>query len=117
MAQIHTPTMWVVCGRDTPGARAVNGYPRGTAYITERVFEEAEILRCRKKSWNLLFASDGMDGEFYTDTYVVDEAGELVGHYLCGKVLWYADFSRGGDHDNSYTWLDGDLVRLGFSRW
>ena len=71
----------------------------------------------KRKSWNLVFASDGMDAEFLTDSYVVTETGELKGHLVARIVLWYADFTKGGKHENSYKRVAGDLVRLGFSRW
>ena len=109
--------MWLLCQVDTPGAEEVNGYPKGRAYIVKKSFPAEDILRCRRQAWNLLYAADGMDEEFYTDTYVVSQDGALLGHYVAGTVLWYADFSEGGEHETSYRRVKGHLVRLGFSRW
>lgn len=110
-------TMWVICEKDTIGAREVNGYPEGSAYIVQKAFPQEIIQLCKRKSWNLVFASDGMDAELLTDCYVVTETGELKGHIVAGTVLWYADFAEGGKHEKSYKRVAGDLVRLGFSRW
>jgi len=110
-------TMWVICSKDVIGAREVNGYPRGSAYIIRREFPEEVMQACEKKSWNLVYASDGMEAGLDPNYYVVTEAGELKGHLVAGTVLWYADFSAGGRHEDSYMRIDGDLVRLGVSRW
>lgn len=75
------------------------------------------MLRCKKASWRLLFASDGMDAELPTEHYVADKSGERKGHLVGKTILWYADFDTGGKHERSYMRVDGDLVRLGFSRW
>lgn len=58
-----------------------------------------------------------MDAELFTDHYVVTNDGELKGHLIGRTVLWYEDFDTGGKHEHSYMRVDGDLVRLGFSRW
>ncbi|MBQ8646696.1 MAG: hypothetical protein IJ484_00970 [Oscillospiraceae bacterium] len=117
MRQSNASTMWVICENDTPGAREVNGYPGGSAYIVKKEFPQDVIQICKRNAWNLVFASDGMDAELLTDCYVVTEAGELKGHLVSGTVLWYADFAEGGKHEHSYKRVAGDLVRLGFSRW
>lgn len=117
MSTENTSTMWVICSKDTAGAREVNGYPHGSAYIIRKEFPEAVVQRCEKRAWNVVFASDGMDAVPLTDYYVVTESGELKGHLFDGTVLWYADFTSGGLHEKSYKNVNGDLVRLGFSRW
>ena len=117
MKQSNSSMMWVICEKDTPGAREVNGYPKGSAYLVQKEFPQDVIAMCKQRSWNLVFKSDGMDAELLTDYYVVTEAGELKGHLVAGTVLWYADFDKGGKHERSYKRVDGDLVRLGFSQW
>lgn len=110
-------TMWEICPKNTIGARKVNAYPKGVTYIVQREICEDIILSCKKKAWRLVFASDGMEAELLTNYYVISESGDLMGHLVGKTVLWYADFDKGGNHEYSYINLDGDLVRLGFSRW
>ena len=94
-----------------------NEYPKGSAYLVKKEFPQEIIQMCKRKSWNLVFASDGMDAEFLTDYYVVTETGELKGYLVAETVLWYEDFDKGGKHEKSYKRVDGNLVRLGFSKW
>ena len=110
-------TMWVLCEEGTPGARKMPGYPKGSVYIKRESFPDDVVRQCRRKAWNLLFKSDGMDAPFETDTFVLSGEGELKGHYYGGTILWYDDFSEGGEHFRKYRRVGGDLVRLGFSRW
>ena len=117
MMEIDSLWMWVICEDGTVGARKVKAYPEGDAYITRKKFDEEVVRACKRKSWNLLYASTGMDAEFLTDSYVVTEDGELKGHVVSGTVLWDADFSDGGKHEYSYKRVGGRSVRLGFSRW
>lgn len=117
MEQSNPSMMWVICEKGAASAKEVKGYPSGRAYIVQREFPPDVVQRCKKASWNLLYASDGMDAEFPADSCVVTEAGELKGHLVDGVVLWYADFSKGGKHETAYRRVSGRLVRLGFSRW
>ena len=109
--------MWVICEKDTTGAKEVTGYPQGSAYIVKKEFPQDAVQRNKRKSWNLVFAADGMDAELSADSCVVAETGELKGHLVDETVLWYADFTKGGKHEKSYKRVAGHLVRLGFARW
>lgn len=117
MEQPISSIMWVICKKDAMEAIAVNGYPGGSAYLVKKEFSQDIVRLCKKESWNLVFASDGRDAELPTEHYVVTETGELKGHLVSGTVLWYADFAKGGKHENSYKRVAGNFVRLGFSRW
>ena len=116
MENIRSYPMWILCDAETPGAREVNGYPSGTAYIVRRNFPEVMVQLCKYNALYVLFA-DGSDAETLTESYVVNRKVELIGHIYDGIVLWHQDFAPGGAHENSFKRVNGELVRLGFSRW
>lgn len=96
----------MLCDAETIGAREANGYPGGREYVVRKGFPEAVMLARKRKSWNLVYASDGMDAELLTDYYVATDAGERKGHLVVGAVLWYTDFFKGGQHEDSCKSVD-----------
>lgn len=110
-------SLWVLCDEDACGAKEVDGYPNGKAYIARKDFSGDVVKTCRRAAWNVLFYSDGMDEALPVSSYIVTEGGELKGHLYDGTALWYADFDIDGQHETSYKRVNGALVRLGFSRW
>ena len=76
MEQSSLSMMWVICEKSAADAKEVKGYPSGREYIVRREFPQDVVQMCKKASWNLLYASDGMDAE-------------LPPRFLCG------DRSRG----------------------
>ena len=113
----NSKKMWVLCAKDTFGARKVNGFMMGVNYIVQQEFDEEIIENCRKKAWKLLYECDDMEAEFDETYYVVRENGELIGHLYDEEVLWYDDFREGGQYEKAYKNVNGEYVRLGFSRW
>ena len=103
MENIRSYPMWVLCSPETPGAREVNGYPAGKAYVVRRMFPEEVVQLCKMAAPNVLF-SDGSDAETLTESYVVDRNVELMGHIYDGVVLWHEDFDEGGPMKNPSNW-------------
>ena len=114
---MNNSTMYVICSKDTKDAHKVKDFMMETCYITKQEFSKEIIDNCKKKALKLLFESDGMEADFDENYYVVNESGELIGHLYDGEVLWYAEFNKGGPYEKDYKNVNGEYVRLGFSRW